>query len=151
MKMAMKETTKQLEFKFTEPAEAGPAKEQTGSGKDYWSDCGQMFFAGGRGFGVTDTLAAICLGSEEDIKRYLNAGDNRDKFTAPQLKVLEQITIYREEEGYGESSGIGKRGMEGVRPNGRIRANQVTARPSKTKQRLPLRQARATVKGISRQ
>ena len=30
-----KETTKQLELEFTEPAEAGPAKEQTSSGKDY--------------------------------------------------------------------------------------------------------------------
>ena len=35
--------------------------------KDYWGDCGQVFFCGGKGFGLTDTLQTICLGNEDDI------------------------------------------------------------------------------------
>lgn len=119
--------------------------------KDFWSEDGQVFFHYGKGYGLTKELRTICLGSEEDIKRYLNAGDNGDKFTTAQLGVLEQIRIYREEEGYGESSGLGESGLERAADNGLARRKQDTVRQSKTKQRLPMRQARATVKGVSRQ
>lgn len=117
--------------------------------RDYWSDDGQIFFTAGFAYGLTPELKTICLGSEEDVNQFLNAGDNGDKFTTSQLEVLEQIKIYREGENIGEPSGLGKRGVEGVRPNGRTGADQDTTRQPKTLQRLPLRQTRSTVKSVS--
>ena len=37
--------------------------------KDYWSECGQIFFYSGKGYGLTDRLQTVCLGSEDDIKK----------------------------------------------------------------------------------
>ena len=39
-----------------------------GDAKNYWSECGQVFFCDGKGYGLTDTLQTICLGNEDDIK-----------------------------------------------------------------------------------
>lgn len=96
-----KETTKQLELKFTEPAEAGPAREQTGSGKDYWSDCGQVFFTGGNGYGLNENLRMVCLGAESDILNFFKTGKLTEDLDPDQRRVLLGIREYRQEEGIG--------------------------------------------------
>jgi hypothetical protein len=47
--------------------------------KDYWSECGQIFFHYGAGYGLTSELKNIPLGSEEDIKKYFETGKLSDQ------------------------------------------------------------------------
>jgi len=47
--------------------------------KDYWSECGQIFFHYGAGDGLTSELKNIPLGSEEDIKKYFETGKLSDQ------------------------------------------------------------------------
>lgn len=117
--------------------------------RDHWSPGGQLFFHYGKGYSVTNTIATICLGGEEDIKTYLNAGDNADKFTSSELEVLEQIRIYREEEGIGESN-IGAAGLERAGTYGASRHKQKATRYAKARKRTPLRPPRQKRKVLSR-
>ena len=43
--------------------------------KDYWSECEQIFFHHGKGYGLTETLETVCLGKEEDILKALETGE----------------------------------------------------------------------------
>lgn len=43
--------------------------------KGRWSDCGQIFFEGSEGYGLKDTLQTICLGNENDIKKFFPTGE----------------------------------------------------------------------------
>ena len=118
--------------------------------RDYWSDCKQVFFTGGKGFGVTERLRNICLGKEEGINKFFETGELSDVLNPTQRQVLLQIQQYREEQGIGQSNDrLGKRGVERSRSNGSIRSNENATGQYKAKQRLPVRPTRATVKSIS--
>jgi len=43
--------------------------------RDYWSDCGQIFFHHSGGYGITSELRNIYLAKEEDILRALETGE----------------------------------------------------------------------------
>ena len=43
--------------------------------KGRWSDCGQIFFEGSEGYGLKATLQTICLGNENDIKKFFSTGE----------------------------------------------------------------------------
>ena len=117
--------------------------------KTAWTDCEQVFFTGGKGWGLTDRLQTICLGKEEDIRKFLATGELNPDLRPMQRQVLLEIQNYRKEEGFG-TSGLGKGSMERGGLNGGIRTKQVAARQSTAKKRLPLRSTRSKVKSISR-
>ena len=57
--------------------------------RDHWSECGQIFFHYGKGYGLTNNLHSICLGGEEDIMKVLETGTILDNpFTQKQRQVL---------------------------------------------------------------
>ena len=116
--------------------------------KDYWSDCGQIFFTGGKGHGLTDTLQTICLGNESDIKKYLDTGELNDNFNPTQRQVLAQIIEYRKEEGIGTTA-TRAAGMERAGNDGASRHKPKATRPLEARKRLPLRPPRTKNKSLS--
>lgn len=126
--------TKQTKLELTE-GERQPKR------KDHWSDCGQIFFTGSKGYGLTDTLQTICLGEEDDINRFFETGELNNKLAPIQRQVLARILDYRKEEGYGQSD-TGRAGMERAANYGAIRGKQKTTRLLASRKRFPLRKVR---------
>jgi hypothetical protein len=121
-------------------------------GKEYhnhWSEDGQIYFCDGKGYGITDTLQTICLGSEEDIDRYFNTGQFGSGFSPLQRQVLRQILAYRKEQNVGTAS-TGAAGMERAVHHGASRYKPQAARLPEKRKRLPLRPPRTENKGIPR-
>ncbi len=69
--------------------------------RDYWSECVQIFFHYGKGYGLTDNLQNICLGNEDDIRRFLETGKLNNELNPIQRQVLSEILDYRKEQGIG--------------------------------------------------
>ena len=117
--------------------------------RDYWSDCGQVFFCGGKGFGLTDTLQTICLGNEDDIKKFFDTGEPNNELNTTQRQVLNKILDYRKEQGIGTTD---TRAADMVRTgnNGTLRHKPKAARPLTLRKRLPLRPSRTKGKSLSR-
>jgi hypothetical protein len=67
------------------------------SEKDYWSDCGQIFFTGSFSWGLTDQLSNICLGSEDDIKKFFETGELNNGLYPIRRQILNRILDYRKE------------------------------------------------------
>jgi len=116
--------------------------------RDHWSEDGQVYFCDGKGYGLTDTLQTICLGSEEDIEICLNTGQFGPRFRPLQRQVLRQILTYRKEQGIGAAF-TGAAGMERAVHYGTPRSRPKTTRLHEERERLPLRPPRTKNKGIS--
>jgi len=117
--------------------------------KDYWSDCEQVFFTGSKGYGLTENLQNICLGKEEDIKKFLDTGEVSNSFNSMQLEVLNQILIFRQEEGIGQST-TRAADMERAGDDGTSRRKPKATRLLTARKRLPLRPPRTKNKSLSR-
>ncbi|MCL0065770.1 hypothetical protein M1N79_02655 [Dehalococcoidia bacterium] len=65
--------------------------------KDSWSDCGQLFFTGGKGYGLTPDGRTICLGNRDNILTAFNTGEPGPGFMPLQRQVLMSIIEYRKE------------------------------------------------------
>lgn len=109
--------------------------------KDHWSEDGQVFFCDGKGYGLTDTLHPICLGEEDDIKKFFGTGELNNNLKPIQKQVLVEILDYRKEEGYGQSD-TGGAGMERAANYGAVRGKQKTTRSLASRKRFPLRKVR---------
>lgn len=116
--------------------------------KDYWSECGQVFFCGGKGFGLTDTLQTICLGSEDDIKKFFETGELNHELNPTRRQVLNGILDYRKEQDIGTNTGTAN--MERAGNNGASRHKPKAARLLTPRKRLPLRPSRTKGKSLSR-
>ena len=116
--------------------------------KDYWSECGQIFFYYEKGYGLTENLQSICLGKEEDILDMLNTGVLKDNLTPAQRQVLASIIKYRTEEGIGKTDARAT-DMERASNNGASRHKPKATRLLTPRKRLPLRPSRTKVKSLS--
>ena len=116
--------------------------------RNHWSEDGQVFFCDGKGFGLTNTLKTICLGSEEDIKRYLETGQFSPQFNPLQRQVLRQILDYRKEQGIGTTDSTGTAGVERASYYGASRHKLKATRLPAIRKRLPLRPSRAKNTGV---
>jgi len=106
--------------------------------RNYWSDCGQVFFCDGKGYGLTDTLQTICLGKEDDIKKFFETGELSKELNPTQRQVLVQIQEYRK----GEGIGIREADMVGASTNGASRHKPKATRQSTPRKRLALRSSK---------
>ena len=109
--------------------------------KGRWSDCGQIFFCDGKGYGLTEGLRTICLGKKDDIEKFFSTGEINKALTPTQIEVLTQIKDYRKEEGYGQPD-TGGTGMERAANYGAVRGKQKTTRSLASRKRFPLRKVR---------
>jgi hypothetical protein len=114
--------------------------------KDYWSEDEQIFFHYGKGYGVTDNLTNICLGNEDDIKKFLETGELNGNLNASQGKVLIEIQEYRKEEGIG----AGKRDMVRAGINGTAGHQPKATRQSTPRTRLARRASKQKSKSLLR-
>jgi hypothetical protein len=119
----------------------------TEQNKSYWSECGQVFFCDGRGYGLIDKLRSINIGSEDDIKKAFDTGELNDQLQPVQRQVLIEILIYRKEQGIGSDAGT--TGMERAGNNGTSRRKQKAARLPSSRKRFPLRPPRTKSKSLS--
>ena len=69
--------------------------------RNYWSDYGEVFFCDGKGYGLTDTLQTICLGTADDIKKFFETGELNNELNPTRRRVLNGILDYRKEQGIG--------------------------------------------------
>ncbi len=67
--------------------------------RDYWSDCGQVFYCDGNGYGLANTLQTVYLGSEDNIKKFFETGELNDGLNSIERQVLLDIIEYRKEQG----------------------------------------------------
>ena len=116
--------------------------------KDYWSECGQVFFHYGKGYGLTDSLQTICLGNEDDIKKFFQTGELNNELTPTQRQVLTGILDYRKEQGIGTTD-TRATDMERAGDNGASRHKPKATRLPTVRKRLPLRPSRSKSKGLS--
>jgi len=72
--------------------------------QNYWSDCQQVFFCGGTGYGLAGRLSAICLGNETDIKKSFETGEISDELGPTRRQVALGIRGYRKEADIGTSA-----------------------------------------------
>ena len=115
--------------------------------KDYWSDCGLVFFCGGKGFGLTDTLQTVFLGNEDDIKKFFETGELNNELDPVQRQVLNAILDYRKERGIGATD-TSAADMVRTGNNGASRHKPKATRLLTPRKRLPLRPPRTKNKGL---
>ncbi len=118
--------------------------------KDYWSDCGQVYFNYGKGYGLAENLHSVCLGEEECINRILETGELPDDITLDQRWALNYILNYRRENGYGEQpdDGTSKGCLVGAGNDGTSRCKQKATRQSTPRKRLTMRSSKQTDKSL---
>ena len=119
------------------------------SEKDYWSNCGQIFFTSGFGWGLTNKLDNICLGKEDDIKKFFETGELNNKLHPTQREVLNQILDYRKEQGIGTTDTRAV-DMERTGNNGTSKRKPKAVRLLTSRKRLPLRPSCTKGKSLSR-
>jgi hypothetical protein len=115
--------------------------------RDYWSECGQVFFLDGWGWGLTEKLQRICLGREEDILKFFQTGELNGNLHPQQKEALSWILEYRKEQGYGGSS-TGTAGVEREGNNGAFRRKSKATRSLTSRERIPLRLSRTKNKSL---
>jgi len=113
---------------------------------DRWSECEQIYFTGGYGYGLTEDLRNICLGKEKDIKKYFETGEMAKELNPLQRQVLNGISEYRKEEGIGAR----KTDMVGASDDGTSRSKPKTVRQSTPRKRLALRSSKQKDKNLLR-
>ncbi len=117
--------------------------------KDYWSECGQICFVDGKGYGLTPELKSICLGDEQDILNALSSGQIKEGLVPLPRQVLASIIEYRKEEGIGTTN-TGTADMERAGNNGTSGRKPKAVRLLTSRKRLPLRPPRTKNKSLSR-
>ena len=117
--------------------------------KDYWSECVQIFFHYGKGYGVTEDLNPVCLGDEDDIKKFFETGELNNELNSTQRQVLTGILDYRKEQGIGTTD-TRAAGMERAGNNGASRRKPKAVRLLASRKRFPLRPSRTKGKSLSR-
>ena len=108
--------------------------------QDYWSECGQIYFHYGQGYGVTAQLQSICLGCEEDIKRYLKTGKH-NSLQPLQEEVLDEVITYRKEQGIGTDE-CRARGMARESASRTTRSRKGSTRHTPKRRRISVRKAK---------
>ena len=68
--------------------------------RDYWSDCGQVFFLDGWAWGLNDKYQRIRLGSEAEILQFFKDGIISPDTDPILREALNFIKEYRNENGF---------------------------------------------------
>jgi len=111
--------------------------------RDYWSDCGQVFFHYGKGYGLIPELRSICLGEEQDILNALSSGKIKEDLTPLQRQVLVSIMEYRKELNSGKSEANIRRPSSIRSKSARtLKRRAASPRQSAPRKRLPLHSAK---------
>ena len=112
--------------------------------KDRWSDCEQVFFCNGWGWGLTQDLQSVCLGKEEDVQLELDTGELKPDLNTLQRQILSGILEYRKENGIG----TGENNMVGGGSNGIVGNKQKRIGHTASRQRLTMRASKQKNKGL---
>ncbi len=109
---------------------------------DRWSDCGQVQFIDGRGYGITAKGQTVDLGKEEDILRTFTTGEIVSDLCPDRAVVLQGILEYRQEVKDNERTVEVKRpGAFRSRLTGDIKHRKANLRQPSTRKRAAVRKA----------
>ena len=114
--------------------------------RDYWSDCGQIFFHYGKGYGLTSNLLSICLGMEDETNKFFETGELRNNLHSMQRQTLMEILDYRKEQGIGTD--IGGASVERAGDHEASRGKSKATRPVTSRERFSLYTPRAKSKSL---
>ena len=135
---------------LTQEREVPEVKTKTpNQARDHWSECGQVLFCNGKGYGLTPELRTICLGNEDDIKKFLDTGELNNELNPTQRQVLSGILEYRKEQGIGTTD-TRTADMERAGNNRASRYKPKATRLFASRERLPLRPSRTKGESLSR-
>jgi hypothetical protein len=70
--------------------------EQVKSGPDRWSECGQIFYTGGKAFGISSNLRSVCIGTPLDVDSFFQRSKVESDLTFLQRDTLKGIKQIRE-------------------------------------------------------
>jgi hypothetical protein len=110
-------------------------KNKRKENRDHWSNCSQVYFTYGKGYGLTNELQTICLGDETEIYRFFETGELSSSLNPIQEEVLLKIFNYREEKGYGKPR---RTSVDGRDVDGYSRGRKEAVRPFAERERAPL-------------
>jgi len=123
---------------FTQNREIDMTEKET---RDYWSECGQVFFIGGIGYGLTEELETIPLGNEADILETFETGKLPDYLMPRQRQVLEKILEYRSGV-YATKFEVRRPGDFRSIPAGTAKRRAANLRQAKARKRAPVYQTK---------
>ncbi len=79
----------------SEPVSPSETIERTKKVPDRWSDCGQIFFTGGKAFGISSNLRTVCIGTQSDVDSFFQHGQAESDLNFIQLDTLKKIKEIR--------------------------------------------------------
>ena len=103
----------------------------------YWSDCGRIFFTGGKGYGITSELQTVCLGNETDILKALTDGLIYHNLAPAEHQTLADIIEYRRELSNGEFKPKSPSAIRS-RPSGTVKHRTADIRQASPRKRATL-------------
>ena len=65
--------------------------------RDYWSDCGLIYFVDGKGWGLDEDGRTWCLGGEPDVLKAIETGELPDCLTSQERRILSHVLEVRKE------------------------------------------------------
>jgi len=65
-------------------------------GPDSWSDCGQVFFTGGKAYGICSNLRTVCIGTATGVQTFFEKDKIEDELTPAQIDALIEVKELRE-------------------------------------------------------
>ena len=114
-----------------------PNKDE-GKTRDYWSDCGLIYFVDGKGWGLDEDGKTWCLGDEPDVLKAIETGELPDYLTPQKRRVLSHILEVRKEILKNEPKDYTPRGAVGSRPARTFKRRQANLRQTSQRRKPAL-------------
>lgn len=117
---------------------------------DHWSDCGQVHFCGGKGYGISSALKTVCVGNEAEILEAFVTGKIPEGLNETQKQVLRDILAYRKEEmAHGRKQPQIKRpGAVRSKPTRTFEHRAATTRQPPPRKKLPIHPVKRQMQGV---
>ena len=106
--------------------------------REYWSDCGQIYFTGGRGYAIAPDLQTVDVGREADILKAFDTGEIVTDLCPGPAEVLQSILDYRKEiKDNGKQPERQRPGAFRSRTHGKAKHRAAHIKPAAFRKRLP--------------
>ena len=106
--------------------------------RDYWSECGQVYFLDGWAWGLTEKCQTIPLGREEEVLKFFETGELNGNLHPQQKEVFNWILEYRKEQGFGVQSYDRTEHLDRRRPGQVTRHHKENVRQPKKRKRAAI-------------
>ncbi len=106
--------------------------------RDYWSDCGLIYFVDSEGWGLDEEGTTWPLGKEPDVLKAIETGELPDYLTSQERRVLSHVLELRKELLENEPKEYKPRSAVGSRPTRTFERRQANLRQTSQRRKLAL-------------